>query len=112
MAKKVEFYKKSLIKLFQALSKENIEKENQLSDLRRSLFNNEKQRNPFQREHNNITAKKRELFELNDSFRRNMENKDRELSGHNYSLHEFEARRYESTINNSILNKAKGNTTY
>uniref|UniRef100_A0A914QNI8 Uncharacterized protein n=1 Tax=Panagrolaimus davidi TaxID=227884 RepID=A0A914QNI8_9BILA len=93
--KMLEPHLEELKKRAQALSKECIEKENLLSDLRMNLFNNEQQRNTLQREHNNITAEKRELFELNNRLRRNMENKDRELIDHNHSLHELEARRNE-----------------
>uniref|UniRef100_A0A914ZCR3 SMC hinge domain-containing protein n=1 Tax=Panagrolaimus superbus TaxID=310955 RepID=A0A914ZCR3_9BILA len=84
-----------LKKRSQVLSKESIERENELSDLRMKLFNNEQERVSLQREHNNITAEKRELFELNNRLRRNMETKDREFIDHNHSLHELEARRNE-----------------
>uniref|UniRef100_A0AC35F533 Structural maintenance of chromosomes protein n=1 Tax=Panagrolaimus sp. PS1159 TaxID=55785 RepID=A0AC35F533_9BILA len=93
--KMLEPHLEELKKRAQALSKECIEKENLLADLRMNLLNNEQQRNTLQREHNNITAEKRELFELNNRLRRNMENKDRELIDHNHSLHELEARRNE-----------------
>uniref|UniRef100_A0A914Z823 Structural maintenance of chromosomes protein 3 n=1 Tax=Panagrolaimus superbus TaxID=310955 RepID=A0A914Z823_9BILA len=84
-----------LKKRSQVLSKECIEKENELSDLRMKLFNNKQERESLQREHNNITEEKRELFELNNRFRRNMETKDREFIEHNHSLHELETRRNE-----------------
>uniref|UniRef100_A0AC34GRK7 Structural maintenance of chromosomes protein 3 n=1 Tax=Panagrolaimus sp. ES5 TaxID=591445 RepID=A0AC34GRK7_9BILA len=84
-----------LKKRSQLLSKECIERENELSDLRMKLFNNEQERTFLQREHNNITAEKRELFELNNRLRRNMETKDREFIEHNHSLHELETRRNE-----------------
>lgn len=59
----------------QTLSRECVDKENELADLRTKLFNNEQERETLQRQHSNITQEKRELFELNNRLRRNMENK-------------------------------------